>query len=239
MITLYTFGPAFRLPDPSPFVTKAEILLKLAGLEYRTDAGGFSRAPKGKLPFIDDAGKIVADSTLIRLHLENQHGIDFDPGLDRVQRATAWAVEKMLEDHVYWGVILERWMDKTNFDRGPRAFFDAAPAPVRPLVRVMVRRQLKRTLHGQGLGRHTPEETAELMRRAIHALSDLLGDKRYLMGDTPCGADATVFAFVAGILCPHFEGPIRRIADDRPNLAYYRDRCMTRWFPQYASASAP
>lgn len=24
MITLYTFGPALGLPDPSPFVTKAE-----------------------------------------------------------------------------------------------------------------------------------------------------------------------------------------------------------------------
>jgi hypothetical protein len=28
MITLYAFGPAFGLPDPSPFVTKAEVLLK-------------------------------------------------------------------------------------------------------------------------------------------------------------------------------------------------------------------
>ena len=38
MITLYTFGPAFGLPDPSPFVMKAEVLLKMAGLPYRTDA---------------------------------------------------------------------------------------------------------------------------------------------------------------------------------------------------------
>jgi len=32
MITLYSFGPAFGLPDPSPFVTKAATLLKMAGL---------------------------------------------------------------------------------------------------------------------------------------------------------------------------------------------------------------
>jgi hypothetical protein len=32
MITLYTFGPYFGLPDPSPFVLKAEILLKMAEL---------------------------------------------------------------------------------------------------------------------------------------------------------------------------------------------------------------
>src|SRR4051812_34985769 len=76
MITLYAFGPAFGLPDPSPFVTKAEMLLKLAGLPYRTDTGGFRKAPKGKLPYIDDDGTIVADSTFIRFHLERKHGID-------------------------------------------------------------------------------------------------------------------------------------------------------------------
>ena len=41
MITLYTFGPAFGLPDPSPFVLKAEILLKMAGLPYHAATGGF------------------------------------------------------------------------------------------------------------------------------------------------------------------------------------------------------
>src|SRR5215813_744512 len=70
MITLYTFGPAFGLPDPSPFVTKAEVLLKMAGLAYQTDPTGFRRAPKGKLPYIDDDGERIADSTLIRWHLE-------------------------------------------------------------------------------------------------------------------------------------------------------------------------
>ena len=74
MITLYTFGPAFGLPDPSPFVMKAQMLLKLAKLEYQANTKGFFRAPKGKLPFIDDNGTIVADSTLIRLHLEQKHG---------------------------------------------------------------------------------------------------------------------------------------------------------------------
>jgi hypothetical protein len=32
VITLHTFGPAFGLPDSSPFVTKADVLLKLSGV---------------------------------------------------------------------------------------------------------------------------------------------------------------------------------------------------------------
>ncbi len=81
MITLYTFGQYFGLPDPSPFVMKAEMLLKLSGLEYQTSTRGFKGAPKGKLPYIDDNGTVVADSTLIRLYLEQKYSIYFDRGL--------------------------------------------------------------------------------------------------------------------------------------------------------------
>ena len=78
MITLYSFGPGFGLPDPSPFVTKAEVLLKMAELPYRSDTTGFKKAPKGKLPYIDDGGEIISVSTFIRWHLERKYNIDFD-----------------------------------------------------------------------------------------------------------------------------------------------------------------
>src|SRR5512132_2110713 len=122
MITLYAFGPGFGLPDPSPFVTKVEVLLKMAGLAYRTDTTGFRQAPKGKLPYIDDDGEQVADSTFIRWHLENKYRIDFDKGLSAEQRAVAWAFEKMAEDHLYWALVDARWFDEANFAKGPKNF---------------------------------------------------------------------------------------------------------------------
>jgi glutathione S-transferase len=76
MITLYTFGPHFGLPDGSPFVTKTMLLLKFAGLPYQENRQGYGRAPKGKLPYIDDAGIVVADSTFIRFHIEKKYGFD-------------------------------------------------------------------------------------------------------------------------------------------------------------------
>jgi glutathione S-transferase len=89
MITLYGFGPAFGLPDPSPFVMKAELLLKMAGLPYKADTGGMRKAPKGKLPYIVDDGEAVGDSTFIRWHIEKKYQIDFDRGLTPEQRAIA------------------------------------------------------------------------------------------------------------------------------------------------------
>ena len=46
MITLYTFGPAFGLPDPSPFVMKAQMLLKLAKLPFEETPRDSSARPK-------------------------------------------------------------------------------------------------------------------------------------------------------------------------------------------------
>ena len=235
MITLHVFGSFFGLPDASPFVMKAEMLLKLAGLEYQTTRKGFSGAPKGKLPFIVDDGTVVADSTLIRLHLERKYGVDFDRGLAARDKGVAWATEKMLEDHLYWVLVYWRWMNDANFDKGPSKFFDRAPAIIRPLAKWKIRGNVRRNLYCHGLGRHTETEMTAMSDRAFEALSLLLGDNRYLMGDRACGADATAFAFIAGSLCPLFDSPAHAKARTLPNLIAYRDRMMTEYYPKMGS----
>ena len=234
MIILYKFGPYFGLPDPSPFVMKAEMLLKLAGLEYAENAGGFANAPKGKLPYLRDGDEIIADSTFIRLHIERKYGFDFDQGLSAAEKGVAWAVEKMCEEHLYWLVVDARWMDKANFARGPALFFLGVPTPMRPLVKAMVRRGVKRTLHGQGLGRHTGEERAELARRDLAAIDAVLGDKPFLFGEAPRGVDATVGAFVAACLAKAFVAPLREAAEAKPRLVAYAERMIARFYPDFA-----
>ena len=51
------------------------------------------------------------------------------------------------------------------------------------------------------------------------------------MGGKPCGADATVFAFVYGSLCPVFETVLRAKAGAYPNLAGYSERLAQEYFP--------
>ena len=233
MITLYTFGPHFGLPDPSPFVMKGEMLLKLAGLPYEKSTKGFLRAPKGKLPYIDDDGTIVADSTFMRLHLERKYGIEFDRGLTARDRGIAWATEKMLEDHLYWVMIYWRWIDDANFAKGPANFFKRAPALIRPFVKRKVRGSVRSRLHGHGMGRHTEAEMTQLSDRAFDALSQVMGDGRYLMGSQVCGADATAFAFVAGALASLFESPAHEKARSLNNLVAYRDRMAAEFYPDF------
>ncbi len=231
MITLYTFGPKFGLPDPSPFCMKAIVLLKMAGLEFKTAEADLQKAPKRKAPYMDDDGTIVPDSTFIRLHLEKTRGIDFDEGLSDTDHAISWAFEKLCEDNLYWAVVEARWMNDRNFNAGPVQFFEAVPGIMRPLLVPMVRRQVRRDLKGQGTGRHSEAEIAELATRGISGLSAFLGDKPYLMGPAPCAADASVFATVANLLCEVFESPLLDATKKHANLVAYRDRLMTQYFP--------
>ena len=54
MITLYGFGAGFGLPEISPFVTKTEVQLNMAGLAYRKEKAMPPASPKGQLPYIAD-----------------------------------------------------------------------------------------------------------------------------------------------------------------------------------------
>ncbi len=65
------------------------------------------------------------------------------------------------------------------------------------------------------------------------SIADILGDRQYLMGDKPCGADATLFAFAASLLCPVFDTPIRTAAEGHANLVAYVARMRQEFFPDF------
>jgi glutathione S-transferase len=237
MITLYGSGPNFGLPDGSPFVTKVEMLLKLAGLPFERGEMSFRKTPKGKIPYISAGGRLIGDSTLIRFHLEKTHGADFSGGYGARELAGAWAVEKMLEEHLYFLGAYERWCVDENFERGPAVYFDKAPAPLRPFVKAMIRRQVRKSIWTQGLGRHSDEERFEFGRRALDAVAELMGANRYFLGDRTCGADATVYAFLLGTLCPHFTTRLRAHAESLGNLTAYARRMTEEFYPEFSGTA--
>jgi glutathione S-transferase len=230
MITLYTFGPISNLPDASPFVIKAHVLLKMSGQSYETNRTGFRKAPKGKLPYIEDAGQVIADSTFIRWHLEKKYGIDFDAGLSAEQRAVAWAVEKMLEDNLYWLGVHWRWMDDGNFKKVADQFFKSVPSLLRRVLEPMVRGKVTKSLKAQGTGRHSEADMLRIGQKGIEALATLLGDKPFLMGEQPTGVDAMCFAIVTSALCPDFTTPMKRVIESHANLVAYEARMRQRFF---------
>jgi glutathione S-transferase len=236
MIILYGFGPGFGLPEISPFVTKTEVQLKMAGLSYRKQRATPPASPKGQLPFIVDDDESIADSTFIRAHIEGKGGFDFDAPLNLQERAQAWAFERMIEHHIYWALVGARWIDSENFAKGPTHFFDGAPEHLRDKLREDAQFRVAENYLLSGLGRHAPDEDVDLAGRSLFALSVQLGDKSYLMGEKPCGADATAFGALAGILTPFFDSPLRRRTEQFGNLTDYVDRMMLQYYPEFAWA---
>ena len=234
MITLYGAGEGFGLPEVSPYVTKTEVQLKMAGLAYRKAQGAREESPKGQVPYIDAGDERIADSTFIRGWLEQTYGIDFDEGLDGPRRAQAWAIERMCENHLCWVAVNYRWLDAENFAKGPARFFAALPDGVREKVQGEVLDLVRADLRPVGIGRHTEPEIVALGQRSLAALSALIGDKPYLMGERPCGADATVFGMLAMILTPFFPSELRDRALGYRNLVAYTDRVMAQFYPDFA-----
>ena len=82
MIRLHQFAPAFGLPNASPFCMKLETYLRMASLPFElVNSGDVLKAPKRKLPYIDDDGTLVADTSFIIEHLKARYGDPLDAAL--------------------------------------------------------------------------------------------------------------------------------------------------------------
>lgn len=226
--TLLVFPPKFGLPSASPFSTKALILLEMAGLDYEARSGNPTKAPKRKLPVLIEDGKTIADSFFIRRHLEIRHGIDFDQGLSGPERAVATAMIALAEERFYFASMAERWLYPENQALLPQ-MMDDVPKPVRGLVTRLVIRSVRKALDGQGHGRHTREEGIVIGRTAIDAFAGQLGDKPFLMGDAPTGADASLYPMLMGSRAEPFQTGLREPIEAHANLVAYCTRMAERF----------
>ena len=232
MIKLHQFKSTFGLPNLSPPCMKLECFLKMAELPYEEIIlSNPAKAPKGKGPYIEDGNVCIGDSTLIIHYLQEKHGIDLDQGLTDKQRAEALALQVMLEEHLYWVIVYSRWIDDTNWPTIRDLFFGNMPFFIRPLITNMARKSVVKALHGHGIGRHTPEEIYDFGKRDVKAVADYLGDKPFMMGDTPTLIDAAVYAVIANILAVPMESPLQSYTAKSPNLAAHSKRMQERYFP--------
>lgn len=232
MIVLNQFPAAFNLPNASPFCMKLELYLRMAGLPYKNRYTlELHRAPKGKLPWIDDGGTVVADSGLIIAYLKSKYGDSLDAKLNAQQRAQALAITRLLEEHLYWAVLYDRWLSPAGWELTRPAFFGGLSWPLSVIVPRVARRGMRAELRGQGMGRHRPEQIYAFGVEDIDALAVLLADKSFFLGDEPSSVDATAAAFLANVLMVPFETSIKKAAAGHANLVAYCERMANQYFP--------
>jgi glutathione S-transferase len=231
--------PLFRFAGGKSVRDEDDAPARDRGLAYEHRGDGVAKAPRGKVPYIEDDGVQIPDSTLIRCHIENKYGVDLDAPLSPEQRAAAWSIEKMCEEHLYFALIDIRWRDGANFAAGPAHFFDRAPAPIRPLLRRIGRGRMRKTLHLQGIGRHTREDVDRIACRDIDVRAAALGGKSYVMAEQPTSVDGFVFGVLTNLLAPLFETSVRRRIEEQANLVSYVDRIRARYFAKPPPMAGP
>jgi glutathione S-transferase len=230
MLILLTFKPSLGVRSPSPFTLKADGLLAMSGLPYERKYGDVRRAPKGKYPVLVDGDRIVPDSSHIQDYLEREKGIDFDAGLNQEQRATALAIRRMLENHLYFISTYFRWIENPDVTR--EALFADVPGLLRRPVFSMLQGRVRKTLHLHGIGRHTPAEMLSFGKEDMAAVAALLGDKNWFFGNEPKSVDACIFGFLEGILNATIDTPLQRAGRSHANLVAFCDRFRNRYFAE-------
>ena len=230
MVILNRFGPAWgSFGCVSQFVLKIETYLRMASIEFQTRSLGLEfaeTAPKGKLPYIDHNGKKIADSSFIIEYLKRHFGDSLDSHLTPIDLAIGHAVQRMVEDHVWWLMAQERWWAPENpywdtpglLEGADQATYDEFQAE----------NQRKCTEHG--VGAFSPVELRARGKADMDAIAALLGDQTYLLGQQPSSFDTTVYAFLWQILNAPYNSALKDSASSHGNLVDYIRRIEQKFF---------
>lgn len=232
MIVLHQFARTWGIPNLSFFCVKVETYLRMADIPYEIANDLPLRAPRGKLPFIKDQGRKIADSRLIMRYLQD-HYKDLDAGLTPVERGLSTAFLRMIEEHWYWATMFSRWnYTEANWQTNKQAIFGGLPPVARDAAAAAYRVRIKSQMKGQGMGRLTPEEIFALAGEDVDALAAFLADKPYILGDQPHSLDAAAYGALVNTLgCP-IESPLKEQALGKANLVAYCERMRAEFFPE-------
>ncbi len=231
MLTLISYPAAFGLPSASPFVLKAMGLLRLSGEPWEAKPGDPRKSPKSKLPVLLDGADKIADSEDIRAYLEQKTGRDFDKGLDNRQRAVSRAVIRMMDEHLYFILVCDRWLNDANWPIVRETFFGTIPKPVRGFITNKIRAKVRASTIAQGVGRHSETERFMRANQDIQAILALLGDQPFLFGDAPTAADASAGPMIASIAASPTPTMLSQRINEDAALMAYLERVRAALYP--------
>lgn len=232
MIKLFSFGPSFGVADPSPFVLKVDAYMRMCGIDFESVSsfGNLQRAPKGKLPYMEDDGEVIADSFFIMKHLKEKYGNSLDSDLSEEQKAVSQLITKSLDESLYWCLVYSRWLSEDTWPIVKETFFGGMPFPLKHIVPLIARRGVQSAFMKQGMGRHSHTEIMDIAETMLASLSTILAEKPYFFGDKPSTLDAVAYAFLAQLTISDLSNPLNERARGFTNLVSYCERIRQKYY---------
>lgn len=149
----------------------------------------------------------------------DQYNLQVEQNLTPEQRSMATAYTHLLENHLYWGIALWRWV----YD-GARSLKNIQLLPKKTQELIPdVCKTVEQAAWFHGIGKMTPEEVKRAVLKDLHSLSEFLGNKEYFLNTPiPTELDCTAFGMLSQFLW-NMHGPFHEaITKDFSNL---RDFC--------------
>jgi len=232
-IKLYQFGPVADRESASPFCVKLHYALRYKRLPFEavnlaSPAQAKKYNQRGKLPVLGYDGTLIVDSSDVVRYIEQRHP---EPRLypeNERERAQALLLEDWADESLYWHIVYENWLIDDQFDKFTAEVLAPVPAPLRPLIKIIARRQTRSRLVGQGLGSVKPEEHRKMLFDSLVWLDNIV-DGAFLCGKELSIADVAVAAQVTCLV-----GPLTPVADAE---ARKRTRLMA-WYDRVRAAVA-
>ena len=239
MITLYQPPQAFEMINISPFCSKLETFFRMAKLEYRVEPVStktFSAAPNGKVPWIEVDGKHLPDSSLIIDYLQTTRGVNLTDGYSKQDHAIALSAQRILEEHLYWGIGYFRWAEDEQWHKTVLSLIKPN-MPFKGIIGQFMKKTILKQMKMHGIARHRADTILAICHDDLDAIAVQLGDKPFYLGDKPTLIDCTVFGFLEGIVRDPSTSRLKGIAKSYANIENYCERMGNLYFPEIYSTS--
>lgn len=221
-VILHQHPPCKTLPTLSPFCIKVETFLRMNEIPYQNQYG-YKAGKTGKVPWIEYKSDKVSDSSLIIDYLNTTFEVDNNKDLSDSENALGRAAQVMLEENTWWAVQHHRWIDAFN---EYKKLAQPQGAGIKSNIEIkMGQRKIRSILDHHGIGRHSKDDIYAIGAKDLKALSAILGDKAYLLGETPTTFDCAVFGQLAQIVLSGLESPLTKVVNEEcSNLVEYCKR---------------
>jgi glutathione S-transferase len=230
-IILTIFKPGWHIPNLSPFCMKLETYLRMANIEYEINYSiNTNKGPTNKIPYIEHNGNLIGDSGLIIDYLKTTFGEQVDEHLTSNETAQVLAIRRLCEEHLYWIIVYSRWSDPTGWSHFKKAF--TKKMPLMHLLVPFIRRKALNQLFQQGIGRLTHHDVFQQGKQDIAALSEILSNKDFMLGDKPSSLDACVYSYIGAIWFAPWKNELTTILCEYQNLLDYYGRMISQYFPE-------
>jgi hypothetical protein len=98
------------------------------------------------------------------------------------------------------------------------------------LILKIIHKDMMKIMRAQGIGEHSREEIIGFAKADLTAISDLLGNKSFFLGEQPTEIDATMYGFLIQQIWVPWESPIKQHALSLKNLDSYCHRMKQKYW---------